>query len=218
MAQAWPTVCSTCQQVGCTCVKPVNSQPQRRTRRMYNRRWQRTRRQFMKDNPLCISCNARGIVRPAEEVDHVTPHKGDQGLFWDTANWQALCKRCHSRKTQREADTGKRVVVCGQPTTGKSTFVQKHLTAGDIVFDYAAILAAVLPGHTDNRTNPIELIGLIEGMREAAVVYANTSATKRNLWMIVANRRRADVLAARMGAQLVDLDGPTCQPPPGPDI
>jgi 5-methylcytosine-specific restriction protein A len=32
-------------------------------------------------------------------VDHIKPHKGDRGLFWELANHQALCKRCHDRKT-----------------------------------------------------------------------------------------------------------------------
>ncbi|WP_409994286.1 HNH endonuclease [Pirellula sp. SH-Sr6A] len=32
-------------------------------------------------------------------VDHITPHRGDETLFWARWNWQALCKRCHDRKT-----------------------------------------------------------------------------------------------------------------------
>jgi len=36
-------------------------------------------------------------------VDHIIPHRGDLALFWDEKNnWQALCHRCHSRKTARE--------------------------------------------------------------------------------------------------------------------
>jgi 5-methylcytosine-specific restriction protein A len=34
-------------------------------------------------------------------VDHIIPHRGDQYLFWDQENWQALCKDCHDRKTGR---------------------------------------------------------------------------------------------------------------------
>ena len=30
------------------------------------------------------------------------PHQGDQALFWNASNWQALCKRCHDAKTARE--------------------------------------------------------------------------------------------------------------------
>lgn len=35
-------------------------------------------------------------------VDHKVPHKGDKALFWDSTNWQSLCKPCHDRKTARE--------------------------------------------------------------------------------------------------------------------
>lgn len=44
----------------------------------------------------------RGKVVGATQVDHVTPHKGNPELFWDEANWQSLCHRCHSRKTRAE--------------------------------------------------------------------------------------------------------------------
>jgi len=35
-------------------------------------------------------------------VDHVIAHKGDPALFWNPANWQAMAKLCHDRKTVRE--------------------------------------------------------------------------------------------------------------------
>lgn len=38
----------------------------------------------------------------ATVVDHITPHKGDKALFWQRANWQPLCKRCHDIKTAIE--------------------------------------------------------------------------------------------------------------------
>jgi len=38
----------------------------------------------------------------ATVVDHITPHKGDNDLFWDRANWQSLCESCHNRKTAAE--------------------------------------------------------------------------------------------------------------------
>jgi len=41
-------------------------------------------------------------VNLARIVDHVIPHRGDQELFWDTSNWQPLCKRCHDVKTAGE--------------------------------------------------------------------------------------------------------------------
>jgi len=36
----------------------------------------------------------------AETVtNHIVPHKGDRHRIWDQSNWQALCRRCHNRKT-----------------------------------------------------------------------------------------------------------------------
>jgi 5-methylcytosine-specific restriction protein A len=43
-----------------------------------------------------------GVVRAANVVDHIVPHKGDQALFWDKNNWQSLCKPHHDAKTARE--------------------------------------------------------------------------------------------------------------------
>jgi 5-methylcytosine-specific restriction protein A len=45
---------------------------------------------------------ARDEVVAAVVVDHIIPHKGDKALFWDSGNWQALCKRCHDVKTATE--------------------------------------------------------------------------------------------------------------------
>lgn len=69
--------------------------------RGYGRRWQRARRQFLLEHPVC-QCDDPDCQRPATEVDHIKGHRGDYDLFWDEANWQALTKECHSRKTRRE--------------------------------------------------------------------------------------------------------------------
>lgn len=70
---------------------------------LYNTaRWKKLRIKFLKENPLCAECGKIGIVRPAEVVDHIIPHKGNKELFWDEDNLQALCKECHDRKTAKE--------------------------------------------------------------------------------------------------------------------
>lgn len=70
--------------------------------RGYNRRWQKARVTYLSRHPLCKVCDEGGLVVAATVVDHIIPHKGDQDLFWDTSNWQSLCKPCHDRKTARE--------------------------------------------------------------------------------------------------------------------
>nr|WP_084233537.1 HNH endonuclease signature motif containing protein [Papillibacter cinnamivorans] len=70
--------------------------------RGYNARWQKARDGFLAKHPLCESCMQSGKLVPATVVDHIKPHKGDKALFWDSSNWQALCKRCHDIKTAKE--------------------------------------------------------------------------------------------------------------------
>ena len=62
---------------------------------LYDYKWRIARLKFLKINPLCVFCTARGKTSEATVIDHITPHKGDKALFWDRANWQPLCKPCH---------------------------------------------------------------------------------------------------------------------------
>ena len=71
-------------------------------KRGYNSRWQKARKMFLAEHPLCVECEKQGRYVEATVVDHITPHKGDQALFWDENNWQPLCKQCHDRKTVLE--------------------------------------------------------------------------------------------------------------------
>lgn len=63
--------------------------------RGYDSHWQRTSAGFRRKHPLCVCCEANGRVTATALVDHIIPHKGDKQLFWDRANWQALCWPCH---------------------------------------------------------------------------------------------------------------------------
>jgi 5-methylcytosine-specific restriction endonuclease McrA len=76
-------------------------------RRHYNTaRWRGLRLTQLSAQPLCVMCLEAGRVTPATVVDHVTPHKGDEALFYAPANLQSLCDaipfRCHSRVKQGE--------------------------------------------------------------------------------------------------------------------
>ena len=70
--------------------------------RGYDSTWQKLRNAFIKRNPLCVYCMKTGVIKPAEEIDHIVPHKGDNVLRLSESNLQALCKQCHSRKTATE--------------------------------------------------------------------------------------------------------------------
>lgn len=74
--------------------------------RGYTARWGRARATYLTNHPLCVMCAAMGRITAASVVDHIVPHKGDPSLFWDSANWQALCAAHHNRDKQRQERTG----------------------------------------------------------------------------------------------------------------
>lgn len=78
--------------------KPPDSRPTS-AERGYGSRWQRYRLSFLAEHPLCERCRAEDRVTEATVVDHVIPHKGDEGRFWDEKNHQSLCDHCHNLKT-----------------------------------------------------------------------------------------------------------------------
>ena len=72
------------------------------SKRGYGSRWQKASKAYLQSHPLCVACVKMGRYTKATVVDHIVPHRGDQKLFWDQSNWQALCKKCHDRKTLTE--------------------------------------------------------------------------------------------------------------------
>lgn len=61
--------------------------------------WKRTSIRFLAEHPLCVLCLEKQVLTPSTVTDHIKPHRGDERLFWDESNYQAVCKRCHDRKT-----------------------------------------------------------------------------------------------------------------------
>lgn len=93
-----------CPTPRCPRLQPCDAHPrvpfanaQRSTNLYGTARWRQERREYLALHPLCVEC-----VDPATVVDHVTPHRGDVGLFWAQGNWQALCAAHHNAKTGRE--------------------------------------------------------------------------------------------------------------------
>ena len=77
------------------------------TQRGYDSRWRKARKMYLAQHPLCMckECATLPVPLPANVVDHIVPHKGDYDLFWDEDNWQAMNKKCHDKKTAKEAGT-----------------------------------------------------------------------------------------------------------------
>lgn len=72
--------------------------------RGYDSKWRQAREGYLRKHPLCVHCQEANPPRltAATVVDHIIPHRGDKVLFWDSTNWQPLCKRHHDIKTATE--------------------------------------------------------------------------------------------------------------------
>jgi 5-methylcytosine-specific restriction protein A len=84
------------------------------TARGYTKAWSAYSRRFLLTHPHCgdrdavapatthSRCAALGLIVASQVTDHIVPHRGDFGLMWSASNHQALCARCHGRKTATE--------------------------------------------------------------------------------------------------------------------
>lgn len=83
--------------------KPREARNNEAIRRRYRTsRWERLRKRVLeRDNHLCQACARSGIVRTGNEIDHIKKAMDNLQLFWTEENLETLCKRCHSKKTQR---------------------------------------------------------------------------------------------------------------------
>ena len=82
--------------------------PRRRTDGFYHTtRWRKLRRYALSREPLCRDPFGEHAewseVVSATEVDHIVPRRVRPELELALENLQALCKRCHSRKTKAES-------------------------------------------------------------------------------------------------------------------
>lgn len=90
-------------------------------KRGYTSHWERARKRHLNGEPVCRMCKASGLLNDGRyaidgtlkdrddrslHVDHIVPHRGDQGLFWDRANWQTLCADHHRITKQRDELVG----------------------------------------------------------------------------------------------------------------
>lgn len=66
-----------------------------------SKKWRSFRELYLAEHPLCE--NFEECHNFAEHVDHIKRIESeDDVLFYDENNLQALCKRCHSRKTAKQ--------------------------------------------------------------------------------------------------------------------
>lgn len=75
---------------------------------IYNgKQWRNLAMRHKIANPICVHCEAKGIVSPVEVTDHILPiNQGGQPYAWD--NLQSLCNACHAVKSGKEAHDAQR--------------------------------------------------------------------------------------------------------------
>lgn len=69
-------------------------------KRTRGRKWMQIRASILSDNPLCVICKAKGIIKQATQVDHIQALT-NEGTD-DTNNLQSICTECHKIKTAQD--------------------------------------------------------------------------------------------------------------------
>lgn len=187
--------------------------------RGYTYRWQKASKAYLKQNPVCVLHLAKGEVvawticketgkRDGLVVDHIIPHRGDMAVFWDRSNWQTLCKPCHDLKTARydvnynPMQERKRIVVCGEPGSGKTTWIESQRKPGDLVYDMDALAGAMFQCPTYPR--PPHVFDAMARLRDWCVAQAN--AMHCDAYLIVTDEREAIEVAEAINGKVVRMD------------
>jgi len=170
--------------------------------------WKQIRQYHIDGNPLCVHCLTYEQLTPAQQVDHKQQRSKRPDLEFDPDNLQSLCAKCHGSKSKREQNSGKVVIVCGDPGSGKTTHVERHAKPTDLVYDYDKLAATLTLGkYMKASPADADLIPLLESMRTALIDWLKSWATERNVWIIVTRQDRAEDLAGDLGGNLVKLGG-----------
>lgn len=121
--------------------------------------WKHKRQEVLdRDLGLCQRCGM-----DAELVDHIIPSKDDWSDRLNEDNLQSLCRACHKAKTKREwmkhhkgmARYMNINIVCGLPASGKATYVKRHMTEHDLIYDYDKLMQALSGLPTRHRNHDI---------------------------------------------------------------
>lgn len=80
-------------------------------RKWYNTKpWAKLRWQVLLEAAFtCAMCGKVEAETSQLVADHKDPHRGDAAKFWDRANLQCLCKRCHDSDKQRHERAARRL-------------------------------------------------------------------------------------------------------------
>lgn len=69
--------------------------------RGYDAKWEKFRKRFLRENPLCEDCLKERTLTPATDVHHIIKLRDAPERKFDKNNLMALCHKCHSARTKR---------------------------------------------------------------------------------------------------------------------
>lgn len=164
--------------------------------------WRHTREEVLtRDYSTCVRCGLEGNI-----VDHIVPSEDDWEDRLNIDNLETLCQRCHNLKTRREwvkknkgRERAMRIhVVIGYPASGKSTYVARHMTSHDLVYDYD-LLTSSLDGSmlnvlntNDSKANDltihkhnIDVNDYVQIIYEMLLRKIKAEKTFNNVWLIM---------------------------------
>lgn len=156
--------------------------------RGYGYDWEKLAKAYRAQHPVCESCNEE----PSYDVDHKIPFRSlDDPLRLAWENLQALCRRCHNRKTRhgnycRHATT----FVCGLPGSGKSTLVEQSRRKGDLVWDMDKVADVILRGVTEKQ-RPEDVKFLLFDIRQQFIKRIRGGMLDRPVWVIWSDLEQA---------------------------
>jgi shikimate kinase len=181
--------------------------------------WRNIRAAQLAREPMCRVCARRGILKPANTVDHID---GD-AMHDDVNNYQSLCQPCHARKTAVEDGGFQRAqimphwigkplipvtVVCGPPGSGKTTYVGQHATQHDLVLD-VDVLAAQLFGRPIYHREHGEWFAAMRERNRMLGELSRSTCGHRRCWLIVTGKTpRERMFWKAYATELVVMDVP----------
>lgn len=195
----------------------------------HSKAWERVRQAaLLRDNGMC---QADGCNRPAEEVHHTIPltlyNIDDPDTTLNLDRLVSLCRDCHFREHRRmmaqkferrecvlnkdgywfDEDGVMRqtevYLVWGAPASGKTTYVQKHREASDLVIDLDKIRWALGGGRN--------LLGVCLSVREhlfRLIEERDGEVDCRRVWVIATlpNKKERHALTDRLRAREIHMD------------
>lgn len=99
-------------------------------------------------------------------------------------------------------------LVCGPAGSGKTTYVQNHMQAGDLVLDFDTLVSALMGGQGNHRSAPEELLPFAWRARKSVLKELQKPSLLRHAWVITGLpvRVERDEFVDKFGASIVVLE------------